>query len=113
MSEAQKEFQDQAEQAAREQAEQAIPAKLVPEFDTTCPRCRGDGKVGMPETIGGKVTLLREQQGLEIAALAEAADLSISSWRAIERDQAANPSLGTIKAVAKALGVTVGHLLGE
>lgn len=113
MSEAQESFEDQAETAAREQAEQAIPAKLVPEFDTTCPLCNGNGKVGMPETIGGKVNLLREQLGIEVSEMAELAGLSLSSWRAVERDQAENPSLGTIKAVAKALGVTVGLLLGE
>ena len=81
--------------------------------DLTCPACKGSGKAEMPVTMGGRIKLLREQRGEFRAGAAEKAGISQSLWGKIESDDSENPSLSTILAIAKALDVKVGYLLGE
>ena len=81
--------------------------------DLTCPSCKGTGKAEMPDTMGQRIALLREQRRLSRTQAASSADISGSLWGKIESDDSENPSLSTILAIAKALGVKVGYLLGE
>lgn len=63
-------------------------------------------------TVGGNIRRLRRADGRSLAELAAAADLSKTTLHAIEQGEA-NPTLGTMWALAMALGVSLGELMGE
>jgi len=59
------------------------------------------------------VKALREEQGLTQAALAKRSGVTEAYISMLESGTRKNPSLPTLKKLAKALGVPVGRLLGE
>lgn len=65
-----------------------------------------------PLLLGGRVRQLRRRKGLTVAELAQAVDVDKAHISRIENNLKA-PSIATLSQMAKALGVTVGHLLGE
>jgi transcriptional regulator with XRE-family HTH domain len=59
--------------------------------------------------LGSRIRALRLQRRRTLQDLAGSADITPSALSQIERDQA-SPTLGTIKALATALGTTIGQL---
>jgi transcriptional regulator with XRE-family HTH domain len=59
--------------------------------------------------VGPRVRALRGQRRLTLAALAAKVGITPSALSQIERNQA-SPTLGTLKAIASALGITIGQL---
>lgn len=65
-----------------------------------------------PATIATRVTAFREAKSMTRYALAKAADLGYATVDAIEREgDESELRLKTLRAIAKALGVTVGELV--
>jgi len=64
------------------------------------------------EKLGGRIRTLRKAKNLTQERLGEKADLSYKFIGEVERGQV-NPSLDTLAAIAKALGVAVGDLFLE
>jgi transcriptional regulator with XRE-family HTH domain len=64
-----------------------------------------------PRNLGSEVKRLREARGLTQQALADVAGVNRVTVANIERGDA-DPTLVTLKALAKALGVPVATLLG-
>lgn len=62
-------------------------------------------------TVGSTIRRLRRADGRSLAELAAAADLSKTTLHAIEQGEA-NPTLGTLWALATALEVSLGELMG-
>lgn len=65
----------------------------------------GDHRAG----VGPRVRALRTQRQLTLDGLAAKVGVTPSALSQIERDQA-SPTLGTLKAIASALGITIGQL---
>jgi transcriptional regulator with XRE-family HTH domain len=65
----------------------------------------GNGIAG----VGERIRALRLQRRRTLHDVAGGADITPSALSQIERDQA-SPTLGTLKALATALGTTIGHL---
>jgi transcriptional regulator with XRE-family HTH domain len=63
--------------------------------------------------IGMKVRLLRDSSGLTQQQLAVTANLSVSVISQIEQGKNADPRGSTLRAIARALGVTVDELLRD
>lgn len=63
-------------------------------------------------TVGSTIRRLRRSDGRSLAELAAAADLSKTTLHAIEQGEA-NPTLGTLWALATALKVSLGELMGQ
>ena len=61
-------------------------------------------------TLGDRVLELRRQQGLSQVALAKAAGFPQATLCRVEKGHIAQPRLGVIVKLAKALGVTVDYL---
>ncbi len=59
--------------------------------------------------IGGKIRQVRTAQGLTLRQVAEKVGLTRAAISQIELDHS-NPSIGTLKAIADALGITMGSL---
>ncbi len=59
--------------------------------------------------IGAKIRQVRMGQGLTLRQVAEKVGLTRAAISQIERDRS-NPSIGTLKAIADALGITMGSL---
>jgi transcriptional regulator with XRE-family HTH domain len=59
--------------------------------------------------VGPRVRALRTQRQLTLEAMAAKVGVTPSALSQIERDQA-SPTLGTLKAIASALGITIGQL---
>ena len=59
-----------------------------------------------PPQTGGRIRELRQKAGLTLQALADAAGISVGFLSQVERNKA-TPSLGTLAALAAALGVQV------
>jgi transcriptional regulator with XRE-family HTH domain len=59
--------------------------------------------------IGGKIREVRTAQGLSLRQVAEKVGLTRAGLSQIERDRS-NPSVGTLKAIADTLGITMGSL---
>ena len=70
-----------------------------------------DTTVGGMSEIGQRITFLRTEAGLSLSKLASKAGISKSLLHRIENKEGANPELETLRKIAKALGMTVGHLL--
>lgn len=58
--------------------------------------------------VGAQIRAIRTQRHLTLAALAEQVGITRSALSQIERNQA-NPTLGTLKNIASALGMTIGQ----
>ena len=65
------------------------------------------------ENIGQRIVVLRTEAGLSLSKLAEKAGISKSLLHRIENREDSNPELETLRKVSRALGITVGHLLGN
>lgn len=59
--------------------------------------------------VGGQIRELRTARGLTLEFVAQEAGITRSALSQIERNQA-NPTLATLKALASALGITIGQL---
>ena len=62
-------------------------------------------------TRGDRIRKTRKKCGITQEAAARKVDLPVSTWARIERDLTADPKLGTIKKIAKALGIRPAALL--
>lgn len=65
----------------------------------------------MATTVGNRIKTLRIEQGLTQPALARKAQMSKGLLYQIETSDDANPSLGTLNKIARALNVTIALLL--
>jgi transcriptional regulator with XRE-family HTH domain len=63
-------------------------------------------------SVGQKIRALRTEAGVTLPDLAEKAGVSKGFLSQLENDENANVSLDTLAKIAKALGVSVGGLLG-
>lgn len=63
--------------------------------------------------VGPKILALRAERDLSLSKLAERAGISKSLLHRIENREDANPELETLRRISKALGITVGELLGN
>ena len=59
--------------------------------------------------VGPRIRSLRLQRRVTLKHVADKAGITPSALSQIERDRS-NPTLGTLKAIASALGTTIGHL---
>jgi transcriptional regulator with XRE-family HTH domain len=59
--------------------------------------------------LGKAIRQLREERGMTQEALAHAAGVTVGHLSTIERGHS-NPTWGTVKGIAKALDVALGHL---
>ncbi len=59
--------------------------------------------------VGPRIRSLRLQRKLTLKEIADKAGITPSALSQIERDRS-NPTLGSLKAIASALGTTIGHL---
>jgi len=76
-----------------------------------CPHCGGSGTVP-PDTMGQRIRALRVQAGWKQSELAAKTGLiSEKNLGCIEQGSNQNPPLAALRALAKALGVTVGYLV--
>lgn len=66
-----------------------------------------------PRFLGDRISTARRARNLTQAELAEAAGLSQPTISNLERGLVADPSVGTIAAIADALGLPLGALLGD
>lgn len=65
------------------------------------------------QNVGPRITALRIEKNLSLSELARDSTIAKSLLHRIEKQEAANPELGTLRKIAKALGITVGELLGN
>lgn len=66
-----------------------------------------------PETLGQRIAWARNQQGLTLDEVSRRSGLAIGYISQLENNSKDNPTLTSLTALAKALCVTVGFLLGE
>ena len=66
----------------------------------------------MVNGLGDRVRDTREKLGLSILQVAQACGLSDSTVLRVERGEV-DPSVGTVEAIARVLGVTTCYLVGE
>ncbi len=64
-------------------------------------------------TIGKNIKRLRQGKGISQDKLSKLADISLNTVVKIELDQNPNPTLETIKKLAKALGVSLDDLVNK
>ena len=69
--------------------------------------------VGMPKTLGARVTQAREERGLSQIGLAKAAGLSNATISELERDVTEKPKLDTLLKVAHALKKDITYFTGK
>ena len=63
------------------------------------------------ETIGDKVKLLRNKQGLTQDELARKADLPYTTLTKIETNVVTKPSIQTVMKIASGLGISIDNLI--
>lgn len=63
-------------------------------------------------TLGARIKALREKRGFGIRELARAADIRHATLSELERGLRADVTTDTAKRIARALGVSVDHLIG-
>jgi transcriptional regulator with XRE-family HTH domain len=64
-------------------------------------------------SVGGRLRALRLARGLSQEALSQASGVSATIISRIERGAIVEPSLGTLRALSRALDVTLDELAGE
>ena len=64
------------------------------------------------EQFGAKIKTLRSKKGLTLEQLAFEADIELSQVHRVEKGKI-NPTLTTLIALAKGLGITLAELVGE
>ena len=62
-------------------------------------------------TIGKNIKKLRQEKGISQDKLSKLADISLNTVVKIELDQSPNPTLETIKKLAKALSISLDDLI--
>ena len=62
-------------------------------------------------TLGKNIKRLRQEKGISQDKLSKLADISLNTVVKIELDQSPNPTLGTIKKLAKAFDVSLDDLI--
>jgi len=62
-------------------------------------------------TIGKNIKRFRQDKGLSQDKLSKLADLSLNTVVKMELDESPNPTIETVKKIAKSLGVSVDELL--
>lgn len=62
-------------------------------------------------TLGKNIRKLRQEKGISQDKLSKLADISLNTVVKIELDQSPNPTLETIKKLAKALDVSLDDLI--
>ena len=65
------------------------------------------------KNIGLRVVALRTVKGLSLSELARQSEISKSLLHRIENQADSNPVLETLQKISRALGITVGELLGN
>ena len=65
------------------------------------------------ETIGDKIKLLRNKQGLTQDELARKSDLPYTTLTKIETNVITKPSIQTVAKIAKGLDITIDKLVNE
>lgn len=65
------------------------------------------------ETIGDKIKLLRNKQGLTQDELARKSDLPYTTLTKIETNVITKPSIQTVAKIAKGLGMIIDKLVNE
>lgn len=68
--------------------------------------------LGGPDGLGARIRRERNSQGMTLRQVADLADVSVSFLSQIERDEA-KPSVGTLHAVASALGMTLAQFFNS
>jgi len=63
------------------------------------------------ETIGDKIKLLRNKQGLTQDELARKSDLPYTTLTKIETNVITKPSIQTVSKIAQGLGITIDNLM--
>jgi len=63
------------------------------------------------ETIGNKIKLLRNKQGLTQDELARKSDLPYTTLTKIETNVITKPSIQTVTKIAKGLGISIDELI--
>lgn len=63
--------------------------------------------------IGPRIMALRAEKGISLSELARRSEISKSLLHRIEKQEGANPELGTLQKIARALDTTVGDLIGN
>jgi DNA-binding Xre family transcriptional regulator len=77
----------------------------------------GDGRrrfrcpPGEPPPIARNLRLIREQKGISLMDLGSRAGISYQHVQKIERGDIREPTIGTLKKLADALGVKLGNLI--
>lgn len=64
-------------------------------------------------SIGKNIKKLRLEKGISQDKLSKLSDLSLNTVVKLELDQSPNPTLETMKKIAKAFGVTIDELVGK
>jgi transcriptional regulator with XRE-family HTH domain len=64
-------------------------------------------------TIGKNIKRLRQEKGISQDKLSKLADISLNTVVKIELDQSSNPTLETIRKLAKALSVSLDDLVNK
>ena len=65
------------------------------------------------KNIGPRVVALRTEKGFSLSELARKSEISKSLLHRIENQDGSNPELETLQKISRALGITVGELLGN
>ena len=65
------------------------------------------------KNIGPRIVALRAEKGLSLSELARKSEISKSLLHRIENQAGSNPELETLRKISRALGITVGELLGN
>jgi transcriptional regulator with XRE-family HTH domain len=65
------------------------------------------------KNIGPRVVALRTEKGVSLSELARKSGISKSLLHRIENQADSNPELETLQKISRALGITVGELLGN
>lgn len=68
--------------------------------------------LGGPDGLGPRIRVERNAQGLTLRQVADRAEVSVSFLSQIERDEA-KPSVGTLHAIAAALGMTLAQFFNS
>jgi len=64
-------------------------------------------------SIGKNIKKLRQEKGISQDKLSKLSDISLNTVVKLELDQSPNPTLETMKKIAKAFGVTIDELVGK
>jgi len=67
----------------------------------------------MANSVSKNIRRIRQEKGMSQDRLSKKADLALNTIVKVETGENPNPTIETLKKIAKALGVTVGDLFKE